>query len=434
MADLSTAKCAAPISKDLSLEGLRGIACFTVFLCHYLFAFFPALTQGFSPDTEIPAKYSWESIVATPFFTVFFNGSFGVAIFFAISGYVLTRHFFVTQDVRYLQRGAAKRYIRLGVPVFTSVMLAWALFAAGLTYTQRAPEIGSAGWPMTFYRDPVLILSALKDGLYGVSLFGSTMLNSPLWTIQIELLGSMMLFATYAMFGTRRPIFNLVFFCVFLIVMFPDSAIQLHCMTIYVGSLLNYVRWSAIGTPVLAVGLGLTGMVLGAYDHSSWFAFLHSIPLPLLPAPAVDLSDLDRYYYNAIGAICLVAAVLAWPALARVVSRPVFVWLGRVSFSLYLLHWPVICSLSFGLMYLLVPLSGWHYGLAALMIFALTTPVALSLSWLFERFVDSPSQRLASRFAQHILANPAPKTQTASRPEDGAQSPSLLNRPGFTGE
>lgn len=409
---MAAAASASQTSKDLSLEGLRGIACFSVFLCHFLFSVFPALAQGFSPDVEIPAKYGWESIASTPFFTVFYNGSFGVAIFFVMSGYVLTGRFFQTGNVRYLQRGAAKRYIRLGIPVFVSVLFGWVLLTSGLTFTQKAPEIGSAGWPMAVYKDPVSFLTALKDGLYGASLFGSTILNSPLWTIQVELLGSIMLFATYAMFATHRMAFNLLFFVVFLMLMFPSSTVQLHCMTLFAGSCLNYIPWNKVKKPMLSAALLGVGLVLGAYDLSNWYDFLRAVPMPTPPAPIVDLAAVDRYVYTAIGAVFVVAAVLSSPLLKAFLSRPFFVWLGRISFALYLLHWPVICCVSFGLMYYLVPLSGWEYGFAALFTFVVTTAVALPLSALFERWVDRPAQSLANVFAAHVLSDKAPTTSS----------------------
>lgn len=399
--------------KNSSLEGLRGIACLSVFLCHFLFSLFPAVTQGLAVDTVIPPKYAWETIASMPMFTVFYGGNFGVAIFFVISGFVLTNRFFKTNDVRYLQRGAAKRYIRLGLPVFASIMIAWFLLTFDLMFTQQAPEIGSAGWPMEFYRDPVSFVAAVKDGAYGASLFGSDMLNKPLWTIQVEILGSMILFATYAMCGTRQPVFNFGFFVVALLIIFPESVIQLHCLTIYAGSLLNYVRWQEIRSAAVSVGLALTGVVLGAYDYSAWFSFLRMVPLPTMASPIVDLSQLDRYVYNAIGAICLVSAVLSSPRLAKGLSKPIFVWLGRMSFSLYLLHWPLICSLSFGSMYFLVRQSGFEYGLAALTTFGVTFVVALGASWIFERYIDVPSQILASRFARLVLDDRPASCQTA---------------------
>ncbi|MGR9155147.1 acyltransferase family protein [Rhizobium leguminosarum] len=418
--------------KNLALEGLRGIACLSVFLCHFLFSFFPYLTSNFSPNSQLPPAFAWESVASLPIATVFFSGNFGVAIFFAMSGFLLTNRYFQSGDKQALSYGAAKRYLRLGLPAAASIMIAWTLATLGWMFTQKAAVIEAAGWPMAFYKEPTTFWRALADAVYGAAVFGRTELNSPLWTIQIELIGSLLLFATYAFFGVRYFLVNLAFFVGAVLVMFPNSQAQIHCLTIFAGSLLNYVRFERSRSPPISAALIGVGFVLGAYDYSLWFDWMRIVPIPTLGTPVVDLAQYDRYVFNAFGAILVVAGLLSSERVSALFSSNILAYLGRLSFSIYLLHWPITCSLAFGMMYAFKVRLGWDYQVAALVTFCTSLIATLGAAWLFERYVDSPSQKLAGHFAKEVLApsrrNVRPQKQsgvaTVSKDEvDRRQSP-----------
>ncbi|MGO7220486.1 acyltransferase family protein [Rhizobium ruizarguesonis] len=390
--------------KNLALEGLRGIACLSVFLCHFLFSFFPYLTSNFSRNSQLLPTFAWENVASLPIATVFFNGNFGVAIFFAMSGFLLTNRYFHSDDKQVLSYGAAKRYLRLGLPAAASIIIAWMLLTLGWMFTQEAAVIGAAGWPAVFYKEPTTFWRALADAVYGAAVFGQTELNSPLWTIQIELIGSLLLFATYSFFGVRYCLVNLAFFVGAVLVMFPNSQAQIHCLTIFAGSLLNYVRFERLRSRPINAALIGTGFVLGAYDYSYWFEWMRIVPFPTFGAPVVDLAQYDRYVFNAFGAILVVAGLLSSKRVSALFSSNILAYLGRLSFSIYLLHWPITCSLAFGMMYAFKVKLGWDYQVAAIITFCASLMVTLCASWLFERYVDNPSQKLAGHFAKEVLA------------------------------
>src|SRR5580693_9067482 len=92
------------------LEGLRGIAAMQVVLLHFV--------TGFLPDT---AEHAW------PPLRVLFDGHTAVYVFFLISGTVLTPSF---ARGGAWPRQAAKRLVRLGIPVAAAATIALALLAA----------------------------------------------------------------------------------------------------------------------------------------------------------------------------------------------------------------------------------------------------------------------------------------------------------------
>jgi peptidoglycan/LPS O-acetylase OafA/YrhL len=103
--------------------------------------------------------------------------------------------------------------------------------------------------------------------------------------------------------------------------------------------------------------------------------------------------------YHILGAACLLQAVIMSPA-RYWFDHPIFRFLGRISYSLYLIHFTILSSLTCWLVLDLEPVLGY---LPAISIaFAVTLPVTLIASYVFARLIDEPSTRLADQFARRV--------------------------------
>ena len=201
------------MKKDFSLEGLRGIASLNVFIGHYLFVFFPFTASDVRPSPYlIEPHYLIERILLNPPFTFFYLADAAVLIFFVLSGYVLTKRFYDTGNAEELRSAAARRYVRLVFPVAASVLFAWLILRLGLYGNHLAGALGVSGWILPFYQEKVSLGSALLNGFFGAPILGDAAMNGPLWSIQIELIGSILLFACYALFLKNRLQLVLWFF------------------------------------------------------------------------------------------------------------------------------------------------------------------------------------------------------------------------------
>jgi peptidoglycan/LPS O-acetylase OafA/YrhL len=238
--------------------------------------------------------------------------------------------------------------------------------------------------------------------LFNGPLFGKVNLNAPMWTIQIELIGSIILFSVYSLLGKRRPAVTTLLFMSLSVVVFPSSIYQLHVLTIFAGSMLHYVerflRRSLVVPPLLIA----VGVLFSAYDFSPWYDWAR-LTMPELAAPLFNPVGSERYVFNAVGAVLLVGGILGNAASARILASRLPVYLGKISFSLYLLHWPIICSLSFGMMYLLKVRMGIDY-LQALGMTAIGTIIlTLGVAHLFEAVIDRPAILIAKVISKYIL-------------------------------
>jgi peptidoglycan/LPS O-acetylase OafA/YrhL len=68
----------------------------------------------------------------------------------------------------------------------------------------------------------------------------------------------------------------------------------------------------------------------------------------------------------------------------RFLERPAVQFLGRISFSLYLVHVPVLVALTY-------LVGDWNWFLLP----PLGIPLVLLVAWLFFRFVEQPTHRFA---------------------------------------
>ena len=102
-----------------------------------------------------------------------------------------------------------------------------------------------------------------------------------------------------------------------------------------------------------------------------------------------------------LAALSVVTAVLLWRPLQRLLLTHVSQWLGRVSFMLYLVHVPILCSLGAWLLVRLAPLL--CYNAPTLLVLPCCLTTGLAIAGLTTRLIDEPSIRLARRVGAAVM-------------------------------
>lgn len=380
--------------KDLSLEGMRGIACLSVFSCHFFYIVFPYLGRGRAPDPSIfPAVWSWEVWAGAAPFNVLYNGDFAVLVFFVLSGFVLLRKFWHTGDRMGLVAGAIKRYPRLIFPAAVAVFVALALMRMGWMRSHDYPDASFAGWVQYHYNQVPSIRAALHAAFIGVPFIGddaATAWGSPLWTMRIELWGSLLLFGVYFLFGRWKVVAFTVFVAICLAL---PKTLTLNLIPFAIGASLNSaVDWLK-RHPRMSVGFFVVGLCLGMFDYTPTFRAMAAI----VPA-GYD----QRSFWYVFGAAFLVAGLLGSASLARFFGSKVCAYFGRISFALYLLHWPIVFSFSIWAIGKFMAV-GANYLLAAWGAYFATFGLLIVLAELFTQDVDIPATRFADWFARKVI-------------------------------
>lgn len=106
-------------------------------------------------------------------------------------------------------------------------------------------------------------------------------------------------------------------------------------------------------------------------------------------------------WYQAIGAVILIPCVLRSPTLRKLLEGQVAQYLGKISFSFYLVHGPVLHSLGFWIMPLLFRDFGRPLGF--IMGWFMLLSVTLYLSGLFYRKIDLWSMTVGRRLERALV-------------------------------
>jgi peptidoglycan/LPS O-acetylase OafA/YrhL len=383
------------------LDGLRGFAALIVVIHHYACFFYPAVIFGFVGVTTHSRVEKY--IYGTPIDLVV-AGNFSVCIFFVLSGFVLSHKFFRTRDIEVVISSASRRYIRLGIPVFFAVMFGYLLLQThAFTNLKLASTTGSTMWLGEMWNFPANFFHALKQALYDV-----------LWTMKFEFLGSFLVFLFLALFGNlrRRWIFYIIFGLIFW---------KTYYLAFILGvGLSDYIANKPFAPEVtkrsqigLFLVLGL-GFIFGSFPLPSATPALYS-KLYLISG----LTYADYFIIShVLGAFFILVAVIRIQLLERIFASQICQFLGRISFSLYLLHMFVLGTYSTRLFALLYP--RFSYSTAVIGTLIPSIIIIFIISDIFARYVDETAISHSAKAYRKLIStrgshkNTAPAIQTES--------------------
>jgi peptidoglycan/LPS O-acetylase OafA/YrhL len=343
-----------------ALDALRGCAALMVLACHVIL---------FAPP--LPPAATW-ALRFTPLF-VLYSGRAPVVFFFVLSGYVLTLSLLrpgAPGPVGFALRRACRLLPPVAGAVLLSAALRWLAFAGPLP--EYDPYVEAFVWqPAPTAWDLLrqsLLLGADKQ-------FG---LDPALWSLVHEWRISLVLPAV--LLFRRRPWLLLALGSALQGLATAGGAQQdVILLGRHLGSTLVATLYFA-GPFAAGAALALGGGWLrleGEARSAAWVALLGCAWLH---------SDVGYV----IGSLLLIVMARGDGRLARSLARPVPRFLGRVSYSLYLVHMPVLaCAAHLG--------SGWLPPWVALGLGGLAS---FAVAALFHAAVELPSQRLSRRIGR----------------------------------
>jgi peptidoglycan/LPS O-acetylase OafA/YrhL len=267
-------------------------------------------------------------------------------------------------------------------PILFSVAAAYVFLKASLFYNQPAGALTRSSWLAASWQFAPDLAGMLKESFFGALFLHQATYNNVLWTMSFEFYGSLIVFGFLYFFrnSPRRWIVYL-----FLVLFFRRT----YYLAFVLGVLLcdwqsredNFLEKA--GTKMLLAALGL-GLFAGSVPNER----------PLAGTMYALFDGLARpRTWHIVGAFLVMASVLRLRSVQAVLSRKPFVFLGRVSFSLYILHFLMIASLACYLQTVLVQRLSYHQ--AFLAGFGISLPLILAASYYTYIYVDRTGIRLS---------------------------------------
>lgn len=368
-------------TRQASLDGLRGVAALVVVVHHALLTF-PSLASAYYSGGSLIAPGSIAWIATYTPLHLFWAGTEAVYLFFILSGVVLAIPVLQNKDFSWLAY-YPRRIIRIYGPVLAAI-------AFGLVTLLLVPRFQSSsiGQWMNARPSSYTTTGLLQDATL---IFGTSRTISPLWSLRWEII-----------FSLALPLF--ILFGVFWFKLWWAKLI-ISIGLIAAGAILGnefmfYLPMFAIGVLLISrwEQLSLWG---GLASRRPWVWPTVALVGVLLTCIRWELSALGvgaiivhrLEWLSVVGVLLILLTGAFWAPVSRFLEKRPVQWLGAISFSIYLVHEPIVIATRFALMNL-PPSVG----------FLVAILLSFVAAMLFTRFVERPFHLLASWSGRKVIA------------------------------
>ncbi len=388
-----------------ALDGLRGVAAVVVVVYHTL-----RLNDGFrSGMYRFTTDNWWDWLMTLTPLRVFFDGQLAVWVFFVLSGYVLSRRQWQGHKTRW---GSfyARRAVRLYLPVIASAFWAVALLSI------RQQINGDTNGMVSLEK----VDSSASLLIHNMALLTLTRapLNGVWWSMRWEVWFSILVLPALAVLGwlgcgaQRRfqwapAIFGLL--CLLVIAVLPHYAENWGSSYLW-SRVLLYMPMFGVGMTIAAYEPAFSRSRLLKNQHVGWWTLIIGLALLGIQGPIgwmrVEgiISGVHSHglanVSSVIGAAMLIAVFVGWPTGVHALSTKPLAWVGARSYSLYLVHIPLLHFVT----------DLFNRSTAPVWYVAAILAASLAVSAVFYRWVEAPSTRLAGRIGRRQIVEPAAKS------------------------
>lgn len=363
------------------LEGLRGVACLMVFAVHFGQI---AKVEGNAGPFELARLLE--------------NGNAGVALFFALSGFLLSRSYWQALSMGSLQPSTGNFLLRR----MARVVPAYFLCLTGLIVVNRLWQEDS--WPQDALLHYFFIFNYFDANIFSI--------NPPFWTVAVELQFYLLLPLIFFVFGRMQIGWAAAFVTTLACFAYAAHAVIAATLT---GDLVRGAQLSPVVTYSVLAHLPhfLFGVITAWWVNRSqspswspaepvvplkeaamWLAFLFLFVVLGTPLDGLFQVPYGRYNFPYVPfLLCIVIALTpqtatGWILLQNSPLRPI----GRVSYGVYLYHLPIQHWVARIMeIYAQSPHENW------LMFGSISLTVTLAAATLSYLFLEKPILRLVHR-------------------------------------
>ncbi|MEH7386542.1 acyltransferase [Bacillus sp. JJ1521] len=372
----------------VQLDSLRGLAAITVFFSHILLV-------SKVPLISIPIS----SVFLLPLNILAGNSSYSfVNFFFVLSGFVL--FLLCTRGKSFSYNSfVIKRLFRLYIPYIVAIIIS---ITACVFFSKKGINELS-GWFNLSWKVP-LTLKDMVDHILMIGNFNTNLYNNVIWSLVQEMRVSLIF-----------PILAIIIYRV----KWKISLLLCICLS-FVSGLNNIFHWeknwgyhTSFFATLQIISMFILGSLLAKHLNKMIELYLRftrvkKIMLLLFTIACFIYNEvltvianyLGIYYYGeimsdysiGIGSVLLIFISLAsGRAHSFLIIKPLL-YLGRISYSLYLYHLPTLFSLVY-LFYKIIPL--W-------IIFIISIPLAILLAHFSWLLIENPANKYGKRIADKV--------------------------------
>jgi peptidoglycan/LPS O-acetylase OafA/YrhL len=381
-------------------DSLRGIAAFIVVVHHCLLTQ-PAFSDFFFSIWQTPAYGPVQYLLFYTPIRIVWDGFEAVTLFYVLSGLVLMLPWAERRPPKYAAF-CIKRICRIYLPYCAAIVFA---AVPNMLLSHRTEVAGASEWVRTMtWSNPVtptvLIDHALMLGHYNTI---NGVIHSLVWEMRVSLLFPFLMLpiAHWRLRGAVAVAVGLLAFMAAMQLLVAQSGAGLGPAQAgsdpgLVGALLleaqktaYYTEFFVIGA-VLALYLSRIRRLLTRMPPTLRYVLL-GVGLLIFQGHWTQVRPVQAVFV-AFGSALVIAASLSPGAIERTLLLTPLRFLGRISYSLYLVHVPLLLTAVL-LLQDIVPMP---------VVLVCVPPTAVALGWLFHLAVAEPSAALGQRLAKRL--------------------------------
>lgn len=326
------------VSRMLYFDGLRGLMALIVAYGHFF-----GQTKLFMLDNykeSIPSTITkFYTLTETTPFIFSINGNFATTVFFILSGCVLLNAFKANET---FIGALIRRFLRLGIPVFLSCLVGYLMLRYGLRDD---------------YTGVYSLNDVIKQGILTLytSDFYTRFLNPVIWSMSTEFIGSVILLIVTRI-GIKNNSHGLLFLFIMTLLTYGY-----YVFFIMIGAWISLIfsnekfndklnKKNSLFTFFLIIIIIFLQSCPSFHPWDKLF-----IPEEYFVKPLINLGNFSipgMYAFHnyelvrGFGGIFLLILVMSRIKVREFLSKGLVQFFGKISFSLYLIHWLILSSIT----------------------------------------------------------------------------------------
>jgi peptidoglycan/LPS O-acetylase OafA/YrhL len=373
------------------LDSLRGLAALAVIGSHHVGAY------------AVPPAF--HMVETKPLFSFWYDATAAVCMFYVLSGFVLTlkpsqiygRNYTLRQ---HLFPFYVSRLIRIMFPFWFFLSLSAIVQRYGFSMHPTLPA--ASNWIRYFWQTPVSLGSFLHQAYFSAPLTPSYLMPQD-GTLKVEMEFSILL-PFLLLIANQGIRFLLVFVGLFIMALGGDRMMMIFCpgilMALYLAPLKEYFQQWTWRDKALLLFAGLCIANIQKIDR--YFG--------------TRISDGFAPFRDAIsgtGCSIVMLMVLLSQRMKLFLRHRFFLFMGKISYSLYLTHFVVLLAVTPRFLFFLNQRGLTQLTLANTLAYFCTVLVSTGIATVAYRFIERPTIQLGHALAHRVETRLASKSTTA---------------------
>jgi peptidoglycan/LPS O-acetylase OafA/YrhL len=300
-----------------------------------------------------------------------------------LSGFVLSLHFFKKYDEKIIIKQTIKRFPRLFLPVLFTSLIYWFVQKQGYFYNIEVVKITGSEWFSNFWLNQYSLKHLVIKCAYDLMIFNEQTfcnnINTSLWTMPIELKYSFLLFVSILFIRNKILLLSYNILIINVLFFLKDDTFN-YFFGFIVGMNIAYF-YNINNKLIINNKLALTAVVISLIFATNAFGYMDEI-----------VTRFNFFSFIRItGAGLIIFVILYNNVFQNFLSNKYLLYLGKISFSVYLIHALVLGTVSSKFYVYTINELHFSQNLSYSLVMVLTLSLSVIAGALIDKIIDRPS-------------------------------------------